>query len=265
MKLVVYTSVFGGHDWVFPPIVVSEDISYVLVTDDPDLQVSGWRTLVVESDHFESNGAANRYYKMLPQRTFSDFDYSLYVDGNIRLLGDVKPLFEEFIASKACLGLFRHPLRNSVNEEVEACLKAGKVVDTDKLQGELAHYRQEGFTDNEGLIEAGVMLKNHRHPGLNRAMETWWHLFEQFETRDQFSLPYVLWKTNVACMTHSFSFRDQNPYFGVYTHRKDTRAPKYYGYVQGRAYNSILYAALLKMWHLSWEIRRSFRHRQDDH
>jgi len=240
--------------------VVSEDISYVLVTDDPGMQVPGWCTRAVERDRFESDRAANRYYKMLPHKAFPGFDYSLYVDGNIRLLAGLKPLFKEFIASKACLGLFPHPLRNSVKEEVEACLKSGKVIDKDNLLKELAHFRQEGFPDDVGLIEATVMLKNHQHPSLNQAMETWWNLFEQFETRDQFSLPYVLWKTGVPYMLQSFNFRDQNPYFGLYTHRKDTRAPKYYGYVQGRAYDSNIYAALLKMWHLSWEIRRSFRH-----
>jgi hypothetical protein len=239
--------------------VTSDEVSYVLVTDDPEMRVPGWHTHVIDNDQYKSTRAANRYFKMLPHRAFPEFDYSLYIDGNIRLLSDVKPVFDEFIASKACLGLFPHPLRNSVKEEVEACLQAGKVVDNDNLQRELAHYRQERFPDNVGLIEASVILKNHRHPGLDRAMEAWWHMFERFETRDQFSLPFVLWKTKVACMLQSFSFRDQNPYFGVYTHRKDTRAPKYYGYVQGRAFDSIFYAALLKMWHLSWTIRRSFR------
>ncbi len=259
MRLLIYTSVFGHYDWVFPPVETAEDVNYILVTDNPETQVTGWQSLVVDSEKFESSRAASRYYKMLPQKAFPNFDYSLYVDGNIRLLGDIKPVFNEFIASKACLGLFKHPLRTSVQEEVEACLKAAKLVRTDRLKKELSFYQQEDFPDNVGLFEAGVMLRNHRHPDINPSMNCWWSLYQQFGSRDQFSLPYVIWKTGVPCAYHPYSFRDPNPYFGIYTHRGDDRAPRHYAYVEGRAYDSLFYASLLKSWHIYWTIRRALR------
>jgi hypothetical protein len=259
MRYVVYTSVFGSYDWVFPPLEIEDDICYVLFTDNPGLSVRGWKTVVVEADRFHDARAANRYYKMLAHKEFPDFDYSLYIDGNIRLLGKTSRIIREFHSSESCLGLFRHPIRSSVREEADSCVMTGKITNTAALEKELSLYREYGFLDDVGLVEATVNFKNHQHPSLAEAMELWWSLFERFGTRDQISLPYVLWKKGVPCTYQPFSFRDPNPYFGFYTHRGDQRAPRYYAYVEGRSYDSHVYALILGAWHLYWEVRRAIR------
>lgn len=259
MKSVVYTSVFGRYDWVFPPLQIEADISYILFTDDPVLHVQGWKTIVIEAGRFRDARTANRYYKMLAHREFPDVDCSLYIDGNIRLLGKTSRVIEDFMSSGSCLGLFRHPRRSSVREEAESCVVTGKINDTSALDRELSLYREQGFLDDVGLAECTVNLKNHRHAGLAEAMELWWSLFERFGTRDQISLPYVIWRTGVPCTYQPFSFRDPNPYFGFYTHRGDKRAPRHYAYVEGRSYDSRAYALVLRAWHSYWEVRRAAR------
>jgi len=259
MKCVVYTSVFGNYDWAFPPLEIEDAIGYRIFTDDPALRVRGWQTVVVDAGRFRDARAANRYYKMLAHREFPDVDCSLYIDGNIRLLGKTSRLIHDFMSLGSCLGLFRHPLRSSVREEADACLATGKIKDAGTLESELSHYRAQGFQDDIGLAECTVHLKNHRHAGLADAMELWWSLFERFDTRDQISLPYVLWRTGVDCTYLPFSFRDQNPYFGFYTHRGDKRAPRYYAYIEGRAYDSRICASVLDAWHVYWDVRRAVR------
>lgn len=259
MKVLVYTCVFGNYDWIFPPINPQNDFHYLLVTDNPKLHVKGWRTHYVNASEFDSFQSANRYYKTLIHKVFLGYDYSIYVDGNIRLLGDLSGFLAPFYESNADLGLFKHPLRSSVHDEVLACLKSSKIKDKIKLKSELFFYREDGFPDNVGLIEATILIKNHRGSGLDQAMELWWSLFEKYGTRDQLSLPYVIWKTNVSCFYQLGSFRDSNPYFGIYTHRGDSRAPLFYGYVEGRAYDSIFFRIILKTWRFSWAIRRFFR------
>jgi hypothetical protein len=259
MKCVVYTSVFASYDWVFPPLQIETDICYILFTDDPGLRVRGWKTVVVEAGRFRDARTANRYYKMLAHREFPDIDCSLYIDGNIRLLGETSRVIAQFMSSGACLGLFRHPLRSSVREEADSCVTTGKIKDATALDQELSLYREHGFSDDVGLAECTVHFKNHKHPGLAEAMELWWSLFERFGTRDQISLPYVIWHTRVPCTYQPFSFRDANPYFGFYTHRGDNRAPRYYAYVEGRSYDSPVYALILGAWHVYWEVRRAVR------
>lgn len=261
MKCLVYTCVFGGYDWVFPPICPENGLTYVIVTDDPGLRVSGWQSFLVDIRQFNNAQTANRYYKTLIHRVLKGYDCSLYIDGNIRLLGYTSEFFSQFIASEMSLGLYLHPLRSSVHEEIEVCLSSKKVASPERLAEEFDYYSKDGFPDNVGLFEAGVLLKNHLHPELDSSMELWWQLFERFGTRDQTSLPYVLWKTGVSCMYHENSFREPNPYFGIYTHRGDLRAPRYYGYVEGRAFDNLFYAVILCLWQFTWTVRRVFRQR----
>lgn len=259
MRRLVYTCVFGGYDWIFPPCHPEKDINYIVVCDDPTLRIPGWQTRVVDTGRFEGRRIANRYFKMLGHRELGEYDASLYIDGNVRLLGKTSEVFDDFYSLNNCLGLFRHPLRSTVQEEAETCLRSGKIKDSEYLEMELERYRQDGFSDDVGLLEAGIILKNHRHPDLDRTMECWLASFARSRTRDQISLPYVLWKTGAACMYQTYSFRDANPYFGLYVHKNDHRAPMHYAYVEGRAYDSSFYAAVLWLWRFSWSVRRAGR------
>jgi hypothetical protein len=258
-KYVVYTCVFDDYDWVFPPLVREENLSYIIMTDDPRLRVSGWETRLVDSHPFRNAKTANLHYRALSHKYLGDFDCSLYLDGNIRLIGKTSELFTEFRNSGLPLGLFRHPIRCSVKEEAESCLIAGKVFEPDLLQTELEYQARNGFPDNIGLVETTIILKNHRSDLLAEAMHLWWSNFEVFGTRDQIGLPYVIWKKKVPCRYHPFSFRDKNPYFGLYTHRKDNRAPKHFAYIEGRSFDSWFYFAVLRVWKFTWVLRRLLR------
>lgn len=259
MRLLVFTCVFGGYDRVFPPVRSESAVDYVIITDDASLRVKGWRTEVVGTTQFLSAKGPNRHFKMLGHLLLTGYDVSVYVDGNIRILGSLSPMIQSFLASGAALGIFPHPTRNSVEEEIKACLGAGKVKPTDHSAEELAEYRADGFPDNVGLAETGVLLKNHSHAALDPAMTLWWSLFERFDTRDQFGLPYVIWKTGLPCHWQSQSFRIANPYFGIYPHFFATNISCKYAYLRARAFDSIWPRLLLSIWHGKWHIQRSLR------
>lgn len=258
-KFVVYTCVFDKYDWVFPPLVREEKLSYILITDDPDFKVPGWETMLVDSRPFRNAKTANLHYRALSHKYLGDFDCSLYLDGNVRLLGKTSEFIAKFQNSGSPLGLFRHPIRRSVKEEVAACLMTGKVLEPDRLQAELEYHANNCFPDNIGLVETTIILKNHRNEHLAEAMNLWWSNFEAFGTRDQISLPYVIWKQEIPCKYHSFNFRAKNPYFGLYTHRRDNRAPKHFAYIEGRSYDSPVYFAVLRFWKFTWVLRRLLR------
>lgn len=259
MRLLVYCAVFGGYDRVYPPVRREADLDYVIVTDDHRMRVPGWRTHVVDAGGFPTPKAANLYYRALIHRELPGYDASLYTDGNIRLLGRTSEVFAPFLASGAALGVYPHPLRDTVEAEIEACLTAGKVANPDLLRAEWAEYRAAGFPDNQGLIETTIMLKNHRAPDLDAAMQMWWALFRRRPTRDQISLPYVKWKTGVSCVYHEGSFRDPNPHFGLYPHRGDPRAPALYADMAARAFDSLPHRLALRAWHGVWALRRALR------
>lgn len=254
MRLLVYTCVFSGYDRVFPPVVIEPEVDYVLLTDDPDVSVAGWTTQVVDP----SGPRGNRRYKMIGHRLLGEHDVSIYVDGNIRVIGGMRDFAERFLATGAAIGSYRHPLRASVREEVQACMKAGKIAAGEHMLVELDAYLAEGFPDDQGLIETGVFLKNHAHPGLEPAMDFWWQLFEHYRTRDQLGLPFVMWKLGTPACIFQESFRKPNPHFGLYPHRRSDASAAYL-YVRARAYDSLWARVCLRLWHARWALRRRFR------
>jgi hypothetical protein len=259
MKFLAYTCVFDGYDRIFPPVRKDPALDYVVVTDDQDLRVDGWQTLVVDPTRFESPRVANRHYKMLGHRYFDQYAASVYVDGNIRMLGNASEPLSQLIDSNAALGLFKHPKRGSVAAEIAACVEHGKTTVSERNREELSDYRLDGFTDQQGLVEATVLLKNHRHLALDRAMSLWWTLFERYESRDQFSLPYVLWKTGVPYVWQARSFRDPNPYFGIYPHAGAKGVSPMFTYLSARSYDSNIHRWCLEAWHAKWWLQRRFR------
>lgn len=260
MRILVYTCVFGGYDRVFPPVRSEAGVDYVVITDDAALRVEGWRTEFVDKSVFRTAKAPNRHFKMLAHRQpLPGYDVSVYVDGNVRVLGPVSDLVATFLASGAAMGVYRHPLRHSVAEEVDACIRVGKVQEAEIIRGELADYVADGFTDQEGLIETTILIKNHAHPALDPAMALWWSLFERYDTRDQVCLPYVQWKTGLPCYYHPRSFREPNPWFGIYPHVGARHIPARYTYVCARAYDSLLHRLWLRAWHAKWSVQRRLR------
>lgn len=260
MKIVVYTCVFGGYDRVFPPVLAEAGIDYVILTDDPGLDVRGWRSVVITREAHESRKAPNRRLKMLGHPKLGNADVFIYVDGNVRVIGGLARLAGGFLLSGAVLGVYRHPLRDSVRDEMQACVQAGKVPSAEVVRLEYEEYTSRGFPDDAGLAETGVLLKRHDAPGLHAAMARWWSLFEQFDSRDQFSLPFVAWESGVEVMWLPGGIRD-GAHFGLYPHLQSRDASTQYAYVSARSYDSIVYRCLLRAWHAKWSLQRRLRRR----
>lgn len=258
MRRLVYTCVAGGYDRVYPPVTCEPGIDYIIFTDEPNLCIKGWRTHVVDKAQFSSSRLMNRYFKMLAHREYPNYEASLYVDGNIRVLGGLSQLFDGFQATGAAFGFFRHPLRETVAEEVNACIEAGKA-DSQALMREQADYQQDGFSDDIGLIEATIILKRHGLSTMDETMSLWWVLFQRYQTRDQVSLPYVLWKKRPSVTFNTFNFRQKNQCFGLYPHFSAAHVRPYYAHLCARSYDSLLHKVLLQAWELSWAIKRQLR------
>lgn len=260
-RFLVYTAVFGGYDRVYPPIMMEPELDYVIVTDDALMLVPGWRIHVVEGARFPTNKAANLYFRALIHRELPGYDASLYVDGNLRLIGKTSTLFPKFLESGAALGVYPHPLRRRVVDEAEACILRGKVVDPAAIRMEIAAYAADGFPDDQGLIYTGVLLKNHRAPDLDPAMSMWSLLFQKYCTRDQLSLPYVKWKVGFSCAYLGAYLQHPNPYFGLYPHRGASHVRPLYSHVVARSFDSWAYRCGHKIWQFVWTLRRKLRRR----
>lgn len=245
-KYTVFTSVFGEFEPVWTPLETDAGYSYILVSDVPAAE-KVWTTHCVESTRFGSPRLANRFHKMKFHEDLPSDGYSVYIDANIRPVGSLKRLMDAFEASGADIGLYRHYSRGSVQAEAEACVARGKVANPDSMALELRHYQNLGFPDSDGLWEGSIIFKNHSSPMLHAAMDDWWAFYEEFETRDQFSLPVVIWKHGLRVFDlGGATVTDPKP-FAHLQHAHTGFRDRLARYLQARAPENLLWAKAHKI------------------
>ena len=176
-KLVVYTCVTNGYD---SPSRPSSLPSW-----------ADWRQFS------ERDFPDNRQPKLLPHKVFPDYEYSLWLDGNIDVVG---PEFWDVVDAMMSSGLLyagiAHPDRDCVYEEAARVIKNGR----DSLWNILRtvrFLRSEGFPEHWGMNENGVMLRRHNDPLVVKFDSMWWDRFKALGRRDQMTWGYCMWKTGL--------------------------------------------------------------------
>ena len=97
-RVAVYTAIFGGYDNLESPKVVDPNVDYICFTDS-DLKSDVWNIKKVPAIYNDSTRCA-RKYKLLPHRYLSDYDISIWVDGNIVIHGNIDKFLSNIISGK---------------------------------------------------------------------------------------------------------------------------------------------------------------------
>lgn len=196
-KIAVYTCIIGGYDNLNDPVIINENIDYFVFTDH-DITSKIWteKDIPQEVLKLNDNTLVNRYLKFHPKELFPEYDYVAYVDGNVKVISDITPLFK-YTKNLIGVAFHSHSLRNSIYDEVEV-LKIFKRGVPTKLDRQVEKYRKEGFPSQYGLPEATIILSDLSNSRIRNFFEQWWQEFLKSESfRDQISLPYILWKNDV--------------------------------------------------------------------
>ena len=195
-KIAVYTGIFGGYDGICRPEVHPDNIDYYYVSDDEpeDAYPYVWidAKKIIPPDIF-SPIKRNRYIKMHPHIFFPDYKYSIYVDGNIKIKGDLS----RFIPSKKPgISAFMHPTRDCLFYEGITIVNFRRVIAADVCR-QMKKYLNEGMPIHYGMAEMMVIARNHMEPICIKIMEEWWNEFNKEAQRDQLSFMYVMWKNGL--------------------------------------------------------------------
>lgn len=195
MKRVIYTVIIGGYDRLIEPQAYP-GWDFVCFTDGRNtglrakLGLSRW-----EVRHFDTEGLdsfrQSRLPKILPHRYLKDYDYSVYIDGNAKLLTD--PAAQLDAMSWPKMAVSEHPFRATVFEEIDECIRQGKAP-REVLEAQRSAYQADGFPPDTRLLENNLLLRRHNDPEVVALTEAWWEQLTTFSHRDQLSLPYVAWK-----------------------------------------------------------------------
>ena len=228
-RIVVYTSIFGGYDGLLPQKKV-KGVDYVCFTDR-NIKASPWDVRIMESK-FDDPVRCAKEYKILPHRFFPEHEYSIWVDGNYLVVGDVHALLSEVLQSDN-MAIFDHnqtgvDSRNCLYKEYESIValseKTGRRIDDPvTMENQMRRYRSERYPENNGLIFASILIRRHNEPDVKQAMELWWREIENGSRRDQLSFNYIAWKADLKLHIIDGNIRDNRWFFQIGIHRGDYR------------------------------------------
>lgn len=201
-KKVVYTVITGKYDGLLSQ-PKAEGWDYICFTDDPNLKSDCWDVrLLPEELNNLSAAKKNRCVKILAHKFLPQYDFSLYIDGNVSILGDINVFVENFCKeTDGYIFIGEHPHRNCIYKEEATVVKIKK--DKQEITGkQVEEYRKEGFPENYGLTQNCIIFRYHKHKECIKLMEFWWNEVKNKSHRDQLSLFYSKWKTNtqIKCL-----------------------------------------------------------------
>ena len=96
-KRIIYTSVFGGYDEVV------------------EQSSNGWDWKCFSEDThtpiYEDNNRNAKRFKVLPHRYLKDYEYSVFIDGNMSVRGDLNEFVDKYLVDSN-VAFFSHSNNN---------------------------------------------------------------------------------------------------------------------------------------------------------
>ena len=183
--IVVYTAIFGNYDSLAAVHDVP-GVRFVAFTDS-EINAKGWESIIPEKTE-KTGRMENRKYKTRPNVLFPNAEFTIYMDGNLKLTKDPVSIVEE---CKGGLNVFNHDLRGCAYDEADVVSGRFPKGVTEK---QTRRYINEGFPKGYGLYWGGLIIRDR---GANSFNNFWWNELKSGIERDQVSLPYAIWSTGV--------------------------------------------------------------------
>ena len=217
MRKVIYTVVVGGYDDV-KPLPDFPGWDFILLTDrKPSLWKrifgrSSWQVRLFDNPGFDLT-RFSRLPKLKPHLFLSEYDYSVYVDGNAALDRDPLGLLDTL--DWPDFAVADHPFRDNLYDEFRECSSLG-YDDVAVFARQEAKYRSAGLSDPAPLYENNLILRRHNKEAVKAIGDAWFAELCEESKRDQLSLPYVCWRDGFSPLTFPQSLKRQ--YFRTRSH-----------------------------------------------
>ena len=223
-KIAIYTCISDGYDNLTEPVYKNEYMDYYVVTEAAIPHQSMWNKIDLKSVNTVRNLdkiRKARYIKLHPHELFPDYEYSLWIDGNVCVMADIIPMLLAMIQSGKKMGCHLHPHRNRLKTEAKAISSLKRKVDPEKMMQQVSDYYRKGYADECSIFETTVLLRKHNDKNVQKIMSDWWSQIKKYTTRDQLSLHYVLWAnqlsmSDIFILGHNLKL---NPRIRYFTHR----------------------------------------------
>ena len=190
---VVYTVITGEYDDLKIPSYIDEKLDYICFTNNENLKSDFWDIQIVTNFENLDNIRLARKTKILCREYLAGYDYSIYVDGKLQIVGDLRQLITRYSKGRGML-VFPHHMRDGIGEELDELIRLEK--DNPQLmKKQVLEYLDEGYGMRAGMVDTACLIRNHHDDVLYKVMELWWKEVKNKSRRDQLSFGYSCWKS----------------------------------------------------------------------
>lgn len=191
---IVYIVNLGGYDRVIENHYPNPGWKWYLVTDS-DIESDFYN--IIKLPKTDNPKRESRRYKWLPHLLF-DCEYSLYIDGNVRVLTDLDGLVDKYLEGYD-MAAYKHRCRDCLYDEGIICKYFG-LDDAEVIDKQLNRYKKDDYPAHNGMTEGNTLLR--RHTGqIKRLGQFEWEQIQNGSYRDQLSFNYSAWKLGVKVNT----------------------------------------------------------------
>ncbi|WP_196599075.1 glycosyltransferase domain-containing protein [Pectinatus frisingensis] len=213
-SLVVYTAIIGQYDILKNPLTIEPHVKYVCFTNQKYLQSNVWEIRQLNMKNISASLIV-RQLKLKPHLFFPEYQTSIWIDASFQILSTMSTFMYRYQDSANIL-MFPHPLRYCIYDEAAACCFYYKEKKS-KILRQIIDYFKEGYPIDNGLYCGGFLVRNHNRPEVIDTMNLWYENVERYSSRDQISLPFILWKTGIPIDLCDLTIWD-NPWLKNYEH-----------------------------------------------
>lgn len=193
-KGVVYTAIYGNYDKLQEPLYINDNLDYYAFTDQDIPEGSIWKKMDISKykqlEDLDDYHKA-KYFKIFPYEFFPNYDFSIWVDGNVKIVSDIYPI--AIIAENSSIATYNNPLHNCIYTEKDYMIFNNRV-SASLINKQVEDYKKDGFPEQFGMRELSIIYRKHIDQECYDIMKDWWEHVNKYTMRDQISLPYLLWK-----------------------------------------------------------------------
>jgi hypothetical protein len=206
-RIAIYTSIFGNYDNLIDDQLQIPNVDYICFSPEK-IQSSTWNVIKSTPIYEDPNRCAKKF-KILPHRFLKNYEYSIWIDGNIKVIGDINDIIYEH-PYQVYDHMNLYDARNCIYKESNAIIEMGinnfKINpsrgvlafkdDPAIIEKQMKLYMSNGYPSNNGLVANPIIFRNHKNTEVINIMEHWWNEIKYHSKRDQLSFNYVAWKYN---------------------------------------------------------------------
>ena len=200
-RIAVYTCITNGYDLLREPTCIDEFCDYYFITDNNEHPRKDTVYKYLDIKDIVPKGISspkdqNRYCKMHGYSIFSDYKYSVYVDGSLQIIGKISELIAAI--GKYGVGFHSHPYAEDPYVEMLHLSLIERVL-VNEARPVAQKFAEEGFPREYGSVEGGLIVCDNSNPVAREILNNWYENYMRFQAkRDQIYLPYTLFKMGIS-------------------------------------------------------------------